>query len=252
MRRQGRAAWTGREVHPPTQHGAREGVAVHWPGEPVTIRSHDDCLAYLRAWERFHVEGRGWSALAYNQAACRHGYLIDGRGVQAQSGANGNSWANDRWGSVLCILGPGERPNLRMKRAVHAARKLQAPGKRFLTHNAARRAAGLAGTACPGPILTRWVNSGAKLGQLRKPRRPAVSLQLVRRDARWADWAKHGGKAREADEQLVREALDDVDAPTYAAWQRRLGYRGKDADGVPGRVSLTKLGRKTGRFRVVR
>ena len=36
----------------------------------------------------------------------------------------------------------------------------------------------------------------------------------------------------------------------YAAWQRSLGYHGRDADGVPGMVSLTKLGQRTGKFTV--
>jgi hypothetical protein len=36
----------------------------------------------------------------------------------------------------------------------------------------------------------------------------------------------------------------------YAAWQRRLGYSGKDADGIPGRASLERLGDKYG-FTVV-
>lgn len=37
----------------------------------------------------------------------------------------------------------------------------------------------------------------------------------------------------------------------YAAWQRRLGYSGSGADGIPGMTSLTALGRKTGLFTVV-
>jgi len=36
----------------------------------------------------------------------------------------------------------------------------------------------------------------------------------------------------------------------YAAWQRSLGYSGIDANGVPGRTSLTQLG--SGRFDVIR
>jgi hypothetical protein len=36
----------------------------------------------------------------------------------------------------------------------------------------------------------------------------------------------------------------------YAAWQKRLGYKGSEADGFPGFVSLTKLGNKHG-FTVV-
>ncbi|EST37863.1 hypothetical protein N566_10720, partial [Streptomycetaceae bacterium MP113-05] len=33
----------------------------------------------------------------------------------------------------------------------------------------------------------------------------------------------------------------EVDRASYAAWQRKLGYSGSDADGVPGTVSWTKL-----------
>ncbi|MEU8915750.1 peptidoglycan-binding protein [Streptomyces nigrescens] len=33
----------------------------------------------------------------------------------------------------------------------------------------------------------------------------------------------------------------EADRTSYAAWQRKLGFRGKDADGVPGRVSWERL-----------
>lgn len=36
----------------------------------------------------------------------------------------------------------------------------------------------------------------------------------------------------------------------YAAWQKRIGYTGAQANGVPGRVSLTKLGARHG-FKVI-
>lgn len=67
--------------------------------------------------------------------------------------------------------------------------------------------------------------------------------------------------AGQADDiSLVQSALVDIagasvkitgkwDAPTKAAykkWQELLGYKGKDADGNPGKVSLTKLGQKYG------
>ncbi|MFG2461350.1 hypothetical protein ACGFWE_30400 [Streptomyces sp. NPDC048523] len=37
----------------------------------------------------------------------------------------------------------------------------------------------------------------------------------------------------------------------YAKWQRHLGYSGADANGIPGKVSLARLGEKTGLFTVV-
>ncbi|WP_381561484.1 peptidoglycan-binding protein [Streptomyces eurythermus] len=33
----------------------------------------------------------------------------------------------------------------------------------------------------------------------------------------------------------------EADRKSYAAWQRKLGYRGKDADGIPGRTSWDRL-----------
>jgi len=52
-------------------------------------------------------------------------------------------------------------------------------------------------------------------------------------DSKWID-GSYGTKTVEA----------------YAAWQRRLGYSGSDADGIPGTVSLSKLAKKYG-FTVV-
>lgn len=56
-------------------------------------------------------------------------------------------------------------------------------------------------------------------------------------------------------EGLLAKALADGHYGTatktaYAAWQRRLGYSGTDADGIPGRASLSKLASKHG-FTVV-
>ncbi|WP_230396435.1 hypothetical protein [Streptomyces blattellae] len=53
------------------------------------------------------------------------------------------------------------------------------------------------------------------------------------------------------DEGLLSKTYSDGHYGTttiaaYAAWQRRLGYRGKDADGVPGKTSLARLGAKHG------
>ncbi|MFD4524897.1 N-acetylmuramoyl-L-alanine amidase [Streptomyces sp. NPDC058470] len=37
----------------------------------------------------------------------------------------------------------------------------------------------------------------------------------------------------------------------YAKWQRHLGYTGDDANGIPGKITLSKLGSQTGLFTVV-
>ncbi|WP_329471674.1 N-acetylmuramoyl-L-alanine amidase [Streptomyces sp. NBC_01723] len=53
------------------------------------------------------------------------------------------------------------------------------------------------------------------------------------------------------DEGLLAKTYSDGHYGTttitaYAAWQRRLGYSGKDADGIPGRTSLDRLGDRHG------
>ena len=37
----------------------------------------------------------------------------------------------------------------------------------------------------------------------------------------------------------------------YGKWQHHLGYRGTDANGIPGQKSLVELGKKSGLFTVV-
>ena len=51
--------------------------------------------------------------------------------------------------------------------------------------------------------------------------------------------------------ERVDGSFGTVTVDAYKEWQRSLGFSGKAADGVPGAVSLTKLGRAHG-FRVNR
>jgi hypothetical protein len=51
---------------------------------------------------------------------------------------------------------------------------------------------------------------------------------------------------------LVDGSFGTITKGAYAAWQRACGYRGLDANGIPGQDSLTKLAVRTGLFRVVK
>lgn len=53
-----------------------------------------------------------------------------------------------------------------------------------------------------------------------------------------------------SDKRWGRGAFGSMTVAAYKAWQRRLGYSGTAADGIPGQASLAKLGAKYG-FRVV-
>ncbi|GAU66652.1 N-acetylmuramoyl-L-alanine amidase [Streptomyces sp. NBRC 110611] len=87
----------------------------------------------------------------------------------------------------------------------------------------------------------------------------AVSVAHLREAARRDPRAAQGHTTYETEVEYVEHALIAeglLDATwgdgsfgtktitAYAAWQRRLGYTGRDADGIPGRKSLTALGRR--------
>lgn len=90
--------------------------------------------------------------------------------------------------------------------------------------------------------------------------RPVVSLSRLIRAAK-ADPPKRGTPVSYSGVKIVEQALvaegliarsladghfGTQTVAAYAAWQRRCGYSGRDADGIPGRDSLTRLGKKHG------
>lgn len=92
------------------------------------------------------------------------------------------------------------------------------------------------------------------------PKKPVVDLSKVREAAK-DNPPRSGNKVTYAGVKTVEQALADegllakslVDGhygtttlTAYTKWQKRLGYKGADADGVPGMDSLKKLGAKWG------
>ncbi|WP_435643886.1 GH25 family lysozyme [Streptomyces sp. H49] len=106
--------------------------------------------------------------------------------------------------------------------------------------------------------MAAWANPTAPKPPASKPR---VSLAHVVAAAKKDPAAAQGHATYKAEVLLVEKALQAekllasewVDGSfgtetlkAYAALQRKLGYTGKDADGIPGKASLTRLGDKHG------
>lgn len=99
---------------------------------------------------------------------------------------------------------------------------------------------------------------------LPKPSKPTVSLKRLREAAlknpsQRGTPVTYGGvrtvEAALVDAGLLNKRYSDGHYGTttiaaYAKWQQKLGYRGKDADGIPGKTSLERLGDRYG-FKVV-
>jgi hypothetical protein len=114
--------------------------------------------------------------------------------------------------------------------------------------------------------LRTWAAKGTTPKPPAPAAKPHVDLSNLIVAAKTDPHAKQGHTTHPADVRLVEAALkaerllaasyaSDGSYGTktiaaYAAWQRRCGYTGTAADGIPGKASLTKLGSRHG-FNVV-
>ncbi|GAB3115646.1 hypothetical protein GCM10027160_23290 [Streptomyces calidiresistens] len=170
-----RAQWGARPFRTPngaTRYGrARAGVKVHYLGTAYSDRAHSQCAAYVRAIQAQHMDGNGWSDIAYSFVVCTHGSVYEGRGLERRNAANGNTSLNDAHYAVCALLGASgltEPPDAMLHGMRDAIEHCRANGP--CGDEVARHADDFA-TACPGPALTAWVRAGA--------RRPTVAVPPV-------------------------------------------------------------------------
>lgn len=159
-----RTEWGARIHHgTPTRLVAAEvrGLALHWPAmgrKPV--RGIPEVSRLLRGWQAYHMDDRGWSDIAYQEAVDQDGntYLLRGLGVR--SAANGDQAVNAAWGALLLVLAEGETPSTEMiqavRRRVLAQRALFPGAKRVVGHAHVRPEP----TSCPGPIVLDMLAKG--------------------------------------------------------------------------------------------
>jgi peptidoglycan hydrolase-like protein with peptidoglycan-binding domain len=117
----------------------------------------------------------------------------------------------------------------------------------------------------PGAISTKVLFAAAPKGSTSAPKPasvPTVSLANVVAASKSDPKAAQGKALHAADVKPVEAALKaegllsakyasdgsfgTTTVTAYAAWQRKLGFTGKDADGIPGKSTLAKLGAKHG------
>lgn len=177
-----------------------EGIAFHWPAMSKPLRGFDEVSAALRGWQDFHMDGRGWSDIAYQEAFDQEGNVYSLRGLTTQSGANGDTDVNQRFGAFLLILAPGEKPSGAMVRAVRdrveAFRARYPRAKRLVGHGDIRPEP----TSCPGPAAIRLIRKGAF-----EPK-DVTRGRRVDNAIKWARAAKR--KAKGLRDQIITDALD--------------------------------------------
>ena len=136
------------------------GTAIHWNGPACasSIRSHSQCPGFIRGIQNFHMDGRGWSDIAYTMFACPHGDLFEGRGKGVGTAANGTTYGNSNYYAIYAMWGQGDgsvpKPMLDAIADGVALCRSWGAGSTVTTHNA------LFSTECPGSELTSLVKAG--------------------------------------------------------------------------------------------
>lgn len=148
----------------PTQTSTK-GVKVHYEGTAVSVKlstDHDACIAEWKAIRKSHLANKveNYSDVAYNYAACPHGYLLEGRGIGHRTGANGNQALNQAHYAIVGLVGSSglTEPTDAMLSAIRDGIDLlreNGAGPEIKGHRD-----GYA-TACPGGPLYAWVQKGA-------------------------------------------------------------------------------------------
>lgn len=98
--------------------------------------------------------------MAYNYAACPHGYLLEGRGIGKRTGTNGNQALNQAHYAIVALLGSSglTKPTEAMLSALRDGIELlrqHGAGDEIKGHRDGYT------TQCPGDALYAWVKKGA-------------------------------------------------------------------------------------------
>lgn len=226
------------------------GVKVHYVGASAYEGGHDGCVSYWTDIREMHLANKeeNYSDVAYNLAVCQHGYVLEGRGAGRQTGANGNQELNRNHYAIVVLIGGDTEPSPEavgaLKEAIQYLR-LRGAGNEIKGHRD-----GFA-TSCPGAPLYNLVKTGALepggSGPAPSPdyepfpgsgffyagrKSPIIKAM---RDRLIAEGCNRYQSSSDQD------VFGSGDKASYAAWQRKLGYSGSDADGIPGKTSWTKL-----------
>lgn len=144
----------------PLKTHATKGVKIHYEGTRSPVRDHSYCKSYWTGIRNSHLANKaeGYSDVAYSFAVCRHGSVLEGRGLGRRTGANGNQTLNADHDAVCVLYGTNDAAVsdavISGVRWVIQYLRDHGTGKEIKGHRD-----GYA-TACPGEPLYALVKSG--------------------------------------------------------------------------------------------
>jgi len=217
MRLVSRAQWGAR---PAKQRQAlarneQRGTAVHYSAADADEQTdHANCARRVRAIQDFHMDGRGWSDIAYSFLTCKHGYVYEGRGRGIRTAAQGTNSGNNAYHAV-CFLGDDTAGR---DDVTSIGRNAIAEAVAFCNAWAGVRDvkphSWFHSTGCPGDDLRGWIAAGLPLTPEEEPLTPedktwieAKLDQYARESARWTDHGDNTVSGANNHHKLIREEL---------------------------------------------
>ncbi|MFJ6566659.1 peptidoglycan-binding protein [Streptomyces sp. NPDC091292] len=242
----------------PTQTTTK-GVKVHYEGTAVSgklLTDHNACVTEWKNIRKSHLANKteGYSDVAYNYAACPHGYLLEGRGIGRRTGANGNQDLNRAHYAIVGLVGSSglTEPTDAMLDAIRDGIEL------LRKHGAGSEIKGHRdgyATACPGGPLYTWVQKGAPRpedGTPPPPSKPPAKYQPFP-GASWFVMGRRSPIVLAMRKRLIAvgcgryqstknpDVIGTGDKASYEAWQRKCGYTGASATWPPGPTTWNAL-----------
>ncbi|GAA1221410.1 hypothetical protein GCM10009665_09520 [Kitasatospora nipponensis] len=199
------------------------GVKIHYEGTPVSpdlLGDHAKCLQEWQDIRASHLANKaeGYVDVAYNFAACPHGYLLEGRGLRKETAANGDQPLNHAHYAIVGLVGSQglTQPTDAMLNALR-------DGIDYLRANGAGEEVkghrdGYA-TDCPGDALYGWVQAGAPRPGGTPAPAPVSAPQPAPAPAPAPDHPGWPGEYLEVRSPMLH---DD----TVRTWQQRMADRG--------------------------
>lgn len=188
---------------------AVDTIVYHYTAADADVQTdHRNCTARVRGVQRFHMETRGWNDIAYSFLPCKHGFVFEGRGYQAQTAATGND--NDHTLAV-CFLG-GDKANRddvtnEGRRAeVEITQAIESFYKRRLKYRGHRD---FMSTSCPGDELYSYVRSRTFADRVAsKPPPTGWPVPVPKWFWPWAQWKLAGSDPKKRPVGAPRKVPD--------------------------------------------
>lgn len=245
-------------------------IVIHWgggtdPDGDDDIPTEGEEAAILRSWQRFHIDGKGWSDIAYNYGIGNTGLLYRLRGWNRSGATSGDIDQdgipeNQEAVALVWIGGTAGRPSVeafqamgQLVRAIYRALGWDLTDGSKVTVHSDHKA-----TACPGDEWRAWRDRKGWLdgvppagevdefglgllaygaGSKASPSRPVMALQVMLAAAGFPDGNSIDPSANKADgifRSGTRTALarfqDDAAVPvtgtsTVATWRALAGTK---------------------------